>query len=66
MDYTRIHCSQDFILGECLMLTKEASKHLSQVLRKKEGTRIQLFDGEGFSCVAEITSLEKKLLKRSR
>lgn len=63
MDYTRIHCSQDFILGECLMLTKEASKHLSQVLRKKEGTRIQLFDGEGFSCVAEITAFKKNLLK---
>ena len=63
MDYTRIHCSQDFILGESLMLTKEASKHLSQVLRKKEGTRIQLFDGEGFSCVAEITAFKKNILK---
>ena len=43
------------------MLTKEASKHLSQVLRKKEGTHIQLFDGEGFSCVAEITAFKKNL-----
>ncbi len=63
MDYTRILCCQDFILGEYLILTKEDSKHLSQVLRKKEGSLIQLFDGKGSSCIAEITSQEKKILK---
>jgi 16S rRNA U1498 N3-methylase RsmE len=60
MDYTRILCCQDFILGEYLILTKGDSKHLSQVLRKKEGSLIQLFDGKGSSCIAEITSQEKK------
>ena len=63
MDYTRILCCQDFILGEYLILTKGDSKHLSQVLRKKEGSLIQLFDGKGSSCIAEITSQEKKILK---
>jgi len=63
MDYTRILCCQDFILGEYLIFTNGDSKHLSQVLRKKEGSLIQLFDGKGSSCIAEITSQEKKILK---
>ena len=62
MNYTRIYSSQNLNLGKVLVLTQDSSNHLRQVLRKKEGSFIELFDGNGSSCVAEIISLEKKHL----
>jgi len=63
MNYTRIYSGQNLRIGKVLILPHEPSNHLRQVLRKKEGSFIELFDGEGASCIAEIISLEKKHLK---
>ncbi len=63
MNYTRIFCEHDFKLNKDLTLTKESSMHLIKVLRKKEGSSVELFNGKGLSCKAEIISLTKKLAK---
>lgn len=63
MNYTRIFTSQDFHFGDQLTLSSEASKHLRKVLRKKQGNLIELFDGKGTSCLAEIISLDKNKLE---
>ena len=59
MNYTRIYSDKDFSLGERLSLSTQASQHLGKVLRKRRGNFIQLFDGKGSSCIAEITSQKK-------
>ena len=63
MNYTRIFCEQDLKLNKELTLTKDSSNHLMQVLRKKDGSLVELFNGKGLSCKAEIISLKKKLVK---
>ena len=61
--YTRIYSGQRLKINKTLTLDQEASNHLIQVLRKKEGSLVELFDGRGSSFIAEIVSLEKKLVK---
>ena len=63
MNYTRIYCGQNLEIGKVLTLLQDSSKHLAQVLRKKEGSLIELFDGKGSSCTAEIISSQKKRVK---
>ena len=63
MNYTRIYCGQNLETGKVLTLLQDSSKHLAQVLRKKEGSLIELFDGKGSSCTAEIISSQKKRVK---
>ena len=63
MNYTRIYCSQNLEIGKVLTLLQDSSKHLAQVLRKKEGSLIELFDGKGSSYTAEIISSQKKRVK---
>ena len=63
MNYTRIYCGQNLEIGKILTLTQDSSKHLVQVLRKKEGSLIELFDGKGSSYTAEIISSQKKRVK---
>ena len=63
MNYTRIYCSQNLETGKVLTLLQDSSKHLAQVLRKKEGSLIELFDGKGSSYIAEIISSQKKKVK---
>tara|TARA_Y100000590_G_C15540080_1_gene946598 strand:+ start:232 stop:957 length:726 start_codon:yes stop_codon:yes gene_type:complete len=63
MNYTRIYSQENFKVDKVLRLAIKSSNHLTQVLRKKEGSLIELFNGRGLSCTAEIISLEKKLLK---
>ena len=63
MNYTRIYSGQKLKISKTLTLDQEASNHLTQVLRKKEGSLVELFDGRGSSFIAEIVSLEKKLVK---
>ena len=63
MNYTRIYCDQNLETGKVLTLLQDSSKHLAQVLRKKEGSLIELFDGKGSSCTAEIISSQKKRVK---
>jgi len=63
MNYTRIYCGQNLETGKVLILIQNSSKHLVNVLRKKEGSLIELFDGKGSSCTAEIISSQKKRVK---
>ena len=63
MNYTRIYCGQNLEIGKVLILIQDSSKHLVNVLRKKEGSLIELFDGKGSSCTAEIISSQKKRVK---
>lgn len=49
--------SNDFILSE------ETSKHVSQVLRMKEGEEIRITDGNGQTIIAEIVLPDKKKTK---
>ena len=63
MNYTRIYCGQNLEIGKVLTLVQDSSKHLAQVLRKKEGSLIELFDGKGSSYTAEIISSQKKRVK---
>ena len=63
MNYTRIYCGQNLEIGKVLTLIHDSSKHLAQVLRKKEGSLIELFDGKGSSYTAEIISSQKKRVK---
>ena len=63
MNYTRIYCGQNLEIGKVLTLLQDSSKHLVSVLRKKEGSLIELFDGKGSSCTAEIISSQKKRVK---
>ena len=63
MNYTRIYCGQNLEIGKVLILIQDSSKHLANVLRKKEGSLIELFDGKGSSCTAEIISSQKKRVK---
>ena len=46
-----------------MCIRDSSSKHLAQVLRKKEGSLIELFDGKGSSYTAEIISSQKKRVK---
>ncbi len=39
------------------------STHISKVLRLKEGNYIELFDGDGAYCEAEITSSSKRAVE---
>ena len=63
MNYTRIYCGQNLEIDKVLILIQNSSKHLVNVLRKKEGSLIELFDGKGSSCTAEIISSQKKRVK---
>ena len=63
MNYTRIYSGQKLKISQSLTLDQEPSNHLTQDLRKKEGSLVELFDGRGSSFIAEIVSIEKKLVK---
>ena len=63
MNYTRIYSGQNLEIDKVLILIQNSSKHLVNVLRKKEGSLIELFDGKGSSCTAEIISFQKKRVK---
>ena len=59
MNYTRIYSKEKFIEDKLIYIKKDSSKHLTHVLRKKKGSIIELFDGMGSSCIAEIASIKK-------
>ena len=62
MNYTRVFTTQDFISNEQITLSGDNFKHLSNVLRKKIGSLIQLFDGQGSSCIGKIISFNRQSL----
>ncbi|HPF54390.1 MAG TPA: RsmE family RNA methyltransferase [Eubacteriales bacterium] len=51
--------------GAAYIEGEENVRHLSKSLRLCEGDRVQLFDGEGFECEAEIQSVERSRIALS-
>ncbi|NRA41934.1 MAG: 16S rRNA (uracil(1498)-N(3))-methyltransferase [Pseudomonadales bacterium] len=60
MRIPRIYTDQVLQEGEVITLEEQASQHLSRVLRLNEGHPIELFNGQGGSFQAHITTLQKK------
>ncbi len=50
----------EIVAASSLILSEETSKHCVQVLRMKEGERMQLTDGKGNAYIAAITQSDKK------
>ena len=50
----------NIITASSLLLSEETSKHCVQVLRMKQGERLQLTDGKGNACVASISKSDKR------
>ena len=61
MNYTRIYLDNDFLLEDKIILSKDTSNYLINVLRKKNGDQIKLFNGRGYSCLAEIIKEKNNL-----
>lgn len=60
MRISRIYSSSSSLeLGQVLKLDKEASNHLSRVLRLTIGNSVIIFNGDGFDYSAEITEVER-------
>lgn len=53
---TKIH-------NNCGVITDQEARHISQVLRLKAGTSIELFDGAGMVYHAEITAIDKSRIE---
>tara|TARA_Y100001970_G_C14244755_1_gene867340 strand:+ start:1446 stop:2162 length:717 start_codon:yes stop_codon:yes gene_type:complete len=49
---TRVYLDKEFKPEDSIQLSKDSSRHLIKVLRKKSGDEIELFDGKGRSCRA--------------
>lgn len=56
----RIYHPESVISGKTTILQEDASRHLLQVLRKKEGDTILIFNGDGHEYQATIVGVEKK------
>lgn len=50
----------EIVAASSIILSEETSKHCVQVLRMKEGERLQLTDGKGNAYVAAITKSDKR------
>lgn len=50
----------EIVAASSIILSEETSRHCVQVLRMKEGERLQLTDGKGNAYVAAITKSDKK------
>jgi len=51
---TRIYHSSEIELEQNLVLGKKSSHHLIRVLRSKKGSKVTLFNGDGYEYLAEI------------
>ena len=58
----RFFCSP-ISVDEVAVLQGPEAHHLSRVLRKTPGDRVEIFDGKGSSALAEIQSLSKKAVE---
>ena len=63
MKHTRNYINQSLRLGSVLLLSKEASRHMVKVLRKKVGSVIEVFNGRGSRCQAEILNIKGALVE---
>ncbi|ACV25654.1 16S rRNA (uracil(1498)-N(3))-methyltransferase [Kangiella koreensis] len=59
MRVPRIFTSEALSLSTEMALDKEASTHISRVLRMNTGQQIELFNGDGFSYFAQIQAIER-------
>ena len=48
-------------INQKLEISEEESRHIRKVLRKKNGEKINLTDGQGFLYVAELINVNKKM-----
>ena len=62
MRLTRIYQQQPLNTGSTITLSKEASHHLTRVLRLSIGAEFILFNGEGGEFKSKIISLEKNIV----
>ena len=62
-EYRRTYLDLPYIEGEVISLYKKDFHHELNVLRKRVGDRIKVFDGKGNSALAEILDIDKKILK---
>ncbi len=63
MNFTRNFLDEKFSINKKIILEKSSAHHLLTVLRKKEGDKIILFDGQGNSCLGIITSVSRSKLE---
>lgn len=56
----RIFVDEDLLEGECVMASESATRHLTRVLRLKEGSVVSVFDGRGHEHSARIESCGSK------
>ena len=60
----RLFTDQPLKAGTTIQLTGEAAHYLANVMRRRMGDRIELFNGKDDSFVAEITEVTKKSVLR--
>lgn len=60
MRKTRVYISGKLVVGEIHALTRDASHHLLNVLKMREGDAIQAFDGSGGYFEAELCDRDRK------
>ena len=60
---TRVYLDKEFKPEDNIQLSKDSSRHLIKVLRKKSGDEIELFDGKGRSCRAILLNPVKDKLR---
>lgn len=60
MRRTRIFVAQSYALHQSLTIEGNAFQHCIKVLRLKAGAQLELFDGVGHSCEAEILMISKR------
>tara|TARA_Y100001970_G_scaffold4778_1_gene5422 strand:- start:846 stop:1571 length:726 start_codon:yes stop_codon:yes gene_type:complete len=63
MNFTRNFLDEKFSINKKIIIEKSSAHHLLKVLRKKEGDKIILFDGQGNSCLGVITSVSRSKLE---
>ena len=63
MNLQRVFLDTKLYKNMDITLDRLASKHLSRVLRMKQGAKIELFDGKGNSGFAEVISSDLKEFK---
>ena len=65
MNIPRVLIADSLEIDSEVQLSPESSKHLSKVLRKERKNKIEVFDGIGNSCEAEIIDpLAKSVMVR--
>lgn len=60
MRYPRVYVNTSLSAGSQITLSKQASHHIGQVLRRKPGQLLHVFDGTGGYYPAEVMSVDKR------